>query len=120
MRRLGIVVREKTKHLGVHLALESRTRDLAGKSSRMGAVTKRCARIARLQRRLGANIFRIGIQPSLLDGASVSLPKLKVVKELRRAVARSIALVSGRSITARLAVSRCDAALEAVRKPIMA
>ena len=48
MRRLGIVVKTQTKHLGVHFAPGSRTRDLTGCSSRMGAVAKRCARGARL------------------------------------------------------------------------
>ena len=120
MRRLGILVKAKNKHLGVHFAPGGRTRDLVGGSSRMASVVKRCARVARLGRRLGSHVFRTGIQPSVLYGASTALPRLKVVKQLRQVAARAIAPVSGRSITARLAVARCDPALEAVRKPIMA
>ena len=115
MRRLGIIVQRKAKHLGVHFGPGGRTRDLPGKSSRWAAATHRRARAAKLGRRLGGHVTRTGILPSVLYGSSVMLPKLGVIRGLRRLAARVIGPTSGRSVTARLAVARCDPALQSVK-----
>ena len=120
MRRLGIIVQKKAKHLGVHFGPGGRTRDLSGRSSRWAAVIQRRARAVKLGRRLGGHVIRTGIQPSVLYGASVMLPKLGVIRGLRRLAARASGPVSGRSITARLAVGRCDPALQALKATMFA
>ena len=120
MRRLGIIVQKKAKHLGVHFGPGGRTRDLPGKASRWAAATQRRVRAARLGRRLGGHVVRTGIQPSVLYGSSVALPNLGVTRGLRRLAARVIGPTSGRSVTARLAVGRCDPALQAVKATMYA
>ena len=56
--------------------------------------------------------------PAALYGSSVALPRLGMVKCMRRDAARAFGLVRARSITARLAVNRCDLALLVVQKPV--
>ena len=120
MGRLGIAVQAKAKHLGVHFAPGGKTRDLASNSSRWGEIVARRVRAIRLGRRLGVHVFKSGLQPFALYGSSVAMPKLGVIKSMRRSTAKAIGPVSGRSITARLAVARCDPAFEAIKRAVWA
>ena len=106
MRRLGITVKSKAK--------------LAGKKSRWLSIASRCYRAVRLGRRLGGHVFRTGLQPAALYGASVAIPSIGIVRGMQRAAARTVGPLSGRSVTARLATARCDPAYEAARRPIAA
>ena len=120
MRRLGILVCRKAKHLGACFAPGARTRDQRGGGSRWAKLSKKRARVQKLGRRLGAHVFKTGIQPAALYGASVAVPKLGVVRSMRRTAARTIGEVQGRSVTARLTIHRCDPAVEAIKRPAMA
>ena len=120
MRRLGIAVKRKAKHLGVHFAPGGRTRELQAKRSRWAALAARRNRAVKLGRRLGAHVCRTGLQLAALCGASVAIPRLSTIRDMRRSTARTMGPLSGRSVTARLAVSRSDPAIEASKRPVMA
>ena len=119
MRRMGIVMARKAKHLGKQFGPGGRTRDLKGARSRWVSNAARKARTAGLGRRLGVHVFRTGLRPATLYGASVAIPRLGIVRSMRRAAARAISRKQGRSIIARLTVHQCDPALDALRSPIM-
>ena len=105
---LNVAVKSKAKHLGVYFALGGRTRELTSGHSRWAATATRRHRVVRLGRKLGGHVFRTGLQPAALYGASVALPRLSTIRDMRRAAARTMGPLSGRSVIARLAVSKCD------------
>ena len=73
MKRLGIQMRVKAKHLGVSFRPGAKTRQgLAG--SRLVENAKCTARAARLGSRLGKDIFRTGLAPAALYGSAVATP----------------------------------------------
>ena len=120
MRRLGVQIKTKAKHLGVMFAPGARTREPPRRQSRWAANASRRARMLRIGRRLGAHVFKTAVSPAALYGSSAAMPRLETVKSMRRDAARAFGPVQGRSITARLAVNRCDPALTVVSKPIAA
>ena len=118
MRRLGIQMKNKAKHLGVLFGPGARTREPPRRASRWTANSARRARVMRLGRRLGTHIFRTAVTPATLYGSSVAMPRLGTERSMRRDAARAFGPLRGRSTTARLAVNRCDPALQIVGKPI--
>ena len=118
MRRLGVQVKKKAKHLGVTIRPGGKTKEPGGKDSRWTKNANRRARMMRLGRRLGSHIFRTAVAPSALYGSSVALPRIGTVREMRRDAARAFGPLLGRSITARLAVNACDPALQVIKKAI--
>ena len=120
MRRLGIAVKCKAKDLGVHFGLGGRTRELTSRRPRWAAIASRRNRVVKLGRKLGGHVFRTGLQPAALYGASVALPRLSTIRDMRRSAARTMGPLSGRSVAARLAVSKYDPSCEAVKRAIMA
>ena len=113
-------LKTKAKHLGVLFGPGARTKEPPRKSSRWTANTARRARVMRLGRRLGTHIFRTAVTPAALYGSSVAMPRLGTERSMRRDAARAFGPLRGRSITARLAVNRCDPAQQIVSKPIAA
>ena len=120
MRRLGIKMQRKIKHLGVTFRPGARTKELSGKASRWKTTATRRARIVRLGRRLGSHIFKTAVTPAALYGSTVEFPRIGTIKCMRRDAARSFGPLNGRSITARLAVYRADPALLAITKSVAA
>ena len=120
MRRLGIIVARKAKHLGVQFGPGGRTKDPSGRNSRWIRNAARTARTIRLGRRLGAHVFSTGLKPAVLYGSSVAIPNATVVKHMRRAAGKVIGPMKGRSLIARLAVNLCDPCWDTIRKPISA
>ena len=66
MRKLGVQIKSKAKHLGVTFRLGARTREPPRKSSRWAANAARRARVMRLGRRLGSHVFRTAVTPATL------------------------------------------------------
>ena len=60
MRRLGIIVLHKAKHLGVTFAPGGRTRDANGKQPRWATIAERHNRAVKLGRKLGIHVFSHG------------------------------------------------------------
>ena len=119
MRRLGIQVTRKAKHLCIEFRPGARTR-VTPTSSRWAANAARRARTIRLGRRLGKRVFSTGLKPAVLYGASVAAMGRCNVTAMRRAAGKAIGKTRGRSLTARLAVNRCDPGWDTVRSPVMA
>ena len=120
MRRLGIAIGPRARHLGIIFGPRARTKEGWARESRWVRNAARCARVARLGRRLGSHVFNTGLKPVALYGASVAAPRLGTVKVMRRAVGRTLGKMKGRSLTARLAVNGCDLAWDALKAPTMA
>ena len=120
MRRLGVVIARKAKHLGVDFGPGARTRSTLSKKSRWAANAARRARTVRLGRRLGKRVFATGLKPAVLYGSTVAALGAGTITAMRRAAGRAIGKSRGRSLTARLAVNQCDPGWDAVRGPIMA
>ena len=120
LRRRGVAVKRKPKHLGIHFAPGGRTRELHGSSSRWAALSLRRKRAVRLGRRLGVHIFRTGLHLAALYGASVAIPRLSTIRDLRRSTARTMGSLSGRSVTARLAITCGDPSFDATDRVVMA
>ena len=118
MRRMGIQLKSKAKHLGVLFTPGSRTREPRGQTSRWAPNSARRARAARLGYRLGLHAFKTVVVLAALYGSSVALPSLSTSRALRRETARAIGPVRGRSIVARLTVNRCDPELTIVSKAV--
>ena len=62
MRRLGIVVAREATHLGVHVGLGKRTKDLRGKLSRWQVNAQSKARTIWLGKRLGSRIVKMRLK----------------------------------------------------------
>ena len=120
MRRMGIVINKKAKHLGIQFGPGGRTRDLPGAQSRWVQNSARRARTIRLGRRLGVHVFRTGLRPATMYGSTVAIPRIGIVRAMRKAAAKAISRKQARSVTARLTVHQCDPAYDAIRNPIMA
>ena len=119
MRRMGILVARKAKHLGVMHGPGARTR-ATGQQVRWIKNAARRARVARLGRRLGRHIFRTGLKPAALYGSSVTALNLGTVRSMRKEAGQAFGGIQGRSLTARLAVNQCDPGWDAAKNPIMA
>ena len=119
MRRMGILVARKAKHLGVMHGPGARTR-ATGQQVRWIKNAARRTRVARLGRRLGRHIFKTGLKPAALYGSSVTAMNLGTVRSMRKEAGRALGRVQGRSLTARLAVNQCDPGWDAAKNPIMA
>ena len=76
-------------------------------------------RAVRLGRRLGLHVFRTGLHPAALDVASVAIPKLSTINDLRRSCARTMGSLTGRSVSARLSIAGCDPSFDAIKRAIM-
>ena len=120
MRRLGIQLKNKAKHLGVVFTPGARTRQGAKTASRWADNAQRAARTLRLSRRLGRHVFRTGLTPAVLYGTSVAMPKITTVASMRRAASRVFGRIGGGSTLARLTINQADPAWEAVRRSVWA
>ena len=118
MRRLGIQLRRKAKHLGIDFAPGARTRQRL-RHSRWVNNVKRASRTARLGRRLGRHVFRTGLAPAVTYGSVVAMPKRGTLLQMRRAAARVIGPIKGRSMAARLAVNKVDPAWTVISRTVM-
>ena len=120
MKRLGIAIARKAKHLGIDFGPGARTRSSLNKRSRWAANAARRARTVRLGRRLGKRVFATGLKPAVMYGSTVAALGAGTITAMRRAAGRAISKSMGRSLTARLAVNQCDPGWDAIRGPIMA
>ena len=119
MRRLGILVTQKAKHLGIEYGPGARTRAPSGAKSRWVSNAARRARVTRLGRRLGRHVFATGLKPALTYGSSVAALNQATFNGMRRAAGKSMGTMHGRSLTARLAINRCDPGWDVVKGPIL-
>ena len=118
MRRLGILMKTKAKHLGVEFTPGSRTREPRREKSRWALNAARRARAIRLGRGLGVHAYKTAIVPAAVYGSSIALPTLGTSRALRREVARAMGPLLGRSIVARVTVARCDPEYTIVKKAV--
>ena len=119
MRRLGIRLRSKAKHLGIAFGPGAKTRQGRAKNSRWIENARRASRVIRLGRRLGRHVFRTGLAPAAMYGSVVAMPKRGTISDMRRAAARAIGPTKGRSIAARLAVNKIDPAWTVINRTVM-
>ena len=108
MRRLGIAIARKAKHLGIDFGPGARTRSTLNKNARWAANAARRARTIRLGRRLGKRAFGTGLKLAVMYGSTVAALGAGTITAMRRAAGRAISKSMGRSLTARLAVNQCD------------
>ena len=118
MRRLGILITQKAKHLGIEYGPGARTRAPKGARSRWTANAARRARVTRLGRRLGRHVFATGLKPALMYGSTVAALNQGTFNAMRRAAGRTLGNMRGRSLTARLTVNQCDPGWDAIKGPI--
>ena len=118
MRRLGVQLRRKAKHLGIDFAPGARTRQ-GLTNSRWVQNARRASGAARLGRRLGRHVFRTGLSPAATYGSVVAMPKRGTMVQMRRAAARAIGPVKGRSTAARLAVNKLDPTWTVISRTVM-
>ena len=120
MRRMGILVTRKAKHLGIHHGPGAKTRGSGRTTSRWSANVARRARVIKLGRRLGRHIFTTGLRPATLYGTTVAVLSKTTVRDMRKAAGSTLGRRQGRSLTARLTVNQCDPGWDATRNPIVA
>ena len=119
MRRLGIRLRRKAKHLGIAFGPGAKTRQGRTKNSRWVDNAKRASRVIRLGRRLGRHVFRTGLAPAAMYGSVVAMPKRGTLSDMRRVAARAVGPTKGRSTAARLAINKCDPAWTVINRTVM-
>ena len=119
MRRLGVAVTLKAKHLGVLVGPGAKTKE-GGSKSRWTNNAARRARVVKLGRRLGRHVFTTGLKLAALYGSTVASLSLGTIRAMRKAAGKTLSRNKGRSLSAKLAVHRCDPGWDAARNPIMA
>ena len=97
MRRMGIQMKSKAKHLGILFGPGARTREPSGRGLGWAENAARRKRVFRLGRRLGAHVFKIAVSPSALYGSSIAVPVLRTVRSVRGDAARAFGPIKGRS-----------------------
>ena len=120
MRRMGVAVARKAKHLGTIFGPGAKSKTGNAKSSRWAKIASKRARAIKLGRRLGRHVFTTGLKPAALYGSTVTSASLGTIRAMRKAAGRALGRGQGRSLSAKLAVHRCDPGWDAARNPIMA
>ena len=118
MKRLGIRVRGKVKHLGVAFRPGG---NRARSSVRWIGEASRRKRVSRMGKRLGGHIARTAVVLAVTYGCALSPMPRRVMRGLRAVVANTGAKRKGvRSTAARLAVCKSDPAMIVATKAVMA
>ena len=69
-------------------------------------------------RRLGHHVYSTGVLPATTYGASIAYPPASAITQMRTTASRLLGTTKGSSVTARLAINRCDPEKELVAKAI--
>ena len=120
MRALGIPLRHHARNLGVDYAPVRRRYRRVVLLSRWAKVRSKVKRSRRLGGRAAATIGRTALVPAIAYGTACTAMPKGLLSGIRGAMATMSGSVRGRSVTARLALRRCDPVFPVVLSPLWA
>ncbi len=107
LKKLGIGTVNAAKHLGVDYAPERRSKRVVQKA-RWSKARQRLPKVRSLGLKAGRHVFRTGLVPSLTHGAAVYGVRSHQIRDAQQMAAALSGIGGGRSVSARLLVTKSD------------